>query len=276
MRLLTYREGDSTRAARVEGRVAIELPFPDVGAILAAGALEKVTQLSGPRHDLAHLLLAPPVVAPQKIICVGQNYRSHIEEQGGEVPRYPTLFTKWARTLIGPHDDVVLPAVSEQADWEVELAFYIGRRLRHASEQDAAQAIAGYTILNDVSIRDWQWHTSQLLPGKNFESTTPVGPWMVTPDDIDPLDLTLRCEVDGQVMQDGSTADFVFSPAAVAAYASTFTTLEPGDLFATGTPSGVGAFRQPPMYLRSGSTISTEIVGIGKMLNHCVKEHLTA
>jgi len=272
VRLLTFRAGKTTRAARLEGDFAIELPYPDVGAILASGPIDAVRHTSGPRHRLADLELEQPVVSPSKIICVGQNYRAHIEEQHGQVPRFPTLFNKWPLTLIGPCDDVVLPAVSEQPDWEVELAFYIGAALRHADEQQAQRSIAGFTIVNDVSIRDWQRHTTQFLPGKNFESTTPVGPWMVTPDELAPLNLRLRCLVDGVVMQDSTTADFVFSPAAVAAYVSTFTRLEPGDLIATGTPAGVGAFRKPPIFLRPGQVIRSEIDGIGFLLNRCVME----
>jgi acylpyruvate hydrolase len=272
VRLLTFRTGDSTRAARLEGDVAVELAYPDVGAILAAGLLDEVRDARGREHRLGDLRLAPPVLSPPKILCVGQNYRAHIAEQHGEVPAYPTLFNKWARTLIGPNDEVVLPAVSEEADWEVELAFYIGSTMRHATEYEARESIAGYTILNDVSIRDWQRHTPQFLPGKNFESTTPVGPWLVTPDELDPLNLRLRCFVDDSVMQDSNTADLVFSPAAVAAYIGSFTTLEPGDLIATGTPAGVGAFRKPPIYLHEGAVITTEIEGIGRLVNRCSKE----
>jgi acylpyruvate hydrolase len=270
MRLLTFRAGDTTRAARVEGDLAVELPYPDVGAILASGSIEAVRQTSGPHHPLADLKLEQPVLAPSKILCVGQNYRAHIEEQHGQVPRFPTLFNKWPRTLVGPREDIVLPAISEQADWEVELAFYIGSTLRHGDEHQAERSIAGYTIVNDVSIRDWQFHSTQFLPGKNFESTTPVGPWMVTPDELEPLNLRLRCLVDGAVMQDSTTADLVFSPAAVVAYVSTFTRLEPGDLIATGTPAGVGAFRTPPIYLHPGQVIRSEIEGIGYLLNRCV------
>jgi acylpyruvate hydrolase len=272
LRLLTFRDGRATRAARLEGEVAVELPFDDVGAILAAGALADVQRATGPRHALVDLVLAAPVLAPSKILCVGQNYHAHIKEQHGEAARFPTLFNKWPSTLVGPRDDIVLPAVSQKADWEVELAFYIGTSLKRAGEREAAPAIAGYTILNDVSIRDWQWHTTQFLPGKNFESTAPVGPWMVTPDELDPLNLRLRCTIDGNVMQDSNTADFVFSPSAVAAYASTFTTLQPGDLFATGTPAGVGAFRKPPIYLRPGNVVASEIQGIGELVNRCVIE----
>jgi acylpyruvate hydrolase len=272
MRLLTFRTGSSTKAARIEGDVAVELPYPDVGAILVAGATEAVRQSRGPEHRLADLQLAQPVLVSPKILCVGQNYRAHIEEQRGQVPQFPTLFNKWQRTLIGPRDDVLLPAISKETDWEVELAFFIGATLRHGNEEQAQRSIAGYTIVNDVSVRDWQHHTTQFLPGKNFESTTPVGPWMVTPDELNPFNLRLRCLVDELVMQDATTADRVFSPAAIAAYVSSFTTLEPGDLIATGTPAGVGAFRKPPIYLRDGQVITSEIDGIGCLVNRCVQE----
>lgn len=254
----------------MEGDAAVELPFSDLGAILRSGAIDVAQTLGGPSHRLADLMLAPPVLSPPKIICVGQNYKSHIHEQGIEVPKYPTLFNKWPRTLIGPRDSIQLPHDSTMGDWEVELAFYIGTKARHVGVEEAARVIAGYTVLNDVSVRDWQFHTSQFLPGKNFEATTPVGPWMVTPDEIDPLNLALRCEVNGKLMQHGRTDDLLFSPAAVVAYVSSFTTLEPSDLIATGTPAGVGVFRNPPIFLKPGDVVRSEIEGIGALNNGCV------
>jgi len=272
MRLLTFRENGSTQAGRLEGDEVVELDYADVGAILDADELGRARMATGPTRPLEGLRLAPPVLRPPKIVCIGQNYLAHIQEQNAKVPEYPTIFPKWPRTLVGPTDEVMLPAISDRSDWEVELAFYVGRELRHASEEEALAAIAGYTILNDVSIRDWQHRTTQWLPGKNFERTTPVGPWLVTPDELDPLNLTVRCTVAGKVMQESNTSDFLFKPAEVAAYVSTFTTLEPGDLFATGTPSGVGDFRKPPIYLRDGQEMRTEIEGIGELVNRCVKE----
>lgn len=272
MRLLTFWAGPTTKAARVEGDVAVELPFNDVGAILRSGAIDVVQRLSGPRHVLADLKLLPPVLSPSKIICVGQNFRGHIEEQGIQVPEHPTLFNKWPNTLIGPRDDIQLPQISHMCDWEVELAFYVGTKVRHVADDVADQTIAGYTVFNDVSVRDWQFHTTQFLPGKNFEGTTPIGPWMVTPDEIDPLNLALRCTVNGKLMQQGCTDDFVFTPAAVLAYISAFTTLEPGDLVATGTPAGVGTFRKPPVYLQLGDVVKTDIEGIGGLVNRCVSD----
>ena len=268
MRLLTFHTEHGPRAGRLEGDVVVEFDAADVGAVLAAGELGETTE-TGRSHPLADLRLAPPVLAPAKVICIGQNYEAHIREEGGQLPKFPTLFNKFARTLIGPQDPIQLPRNSEKVDWEVELAFYVGRPIRHASETDALAAIAGYTVLNDVSMRDWQSRTTQWLQGKAFESTTPVGPWMVTPDEIDPLKLRVLCEVDGQVMQDSTTADLVFKPAQIAAYISEFITLEPGDLIATGTPSGVGNFRNPPVYLKAGQVVRTHIDGIGECVNVC-------
>ena len=273
MRLLTFRESGSTQAGRVEGDLVVELDYPDVGAILEADELGRVRMATGPRRQLEGLELAPPVVRPPKIVCIGQNYLAHIQEQNVKVPDYPTIFPKWPRTLVGPADDVLLPAISERADWEVELAFYIGHELRHASIEESLAGIAGYTILNDVSVRDWQWRTSQWLQGKTWERTTPVGPALVSPDEVDgAADLLLRCEIDGEVVQEARTEDLLFRPADIVAYLSTILTLEPGDLVSTGTPGGVGAGRQPPVFLEPGQVVRTTIEGLGELVNECVAE----
>ncbi|MEA2625220.1 MAG: acylpyruvate hydrolase, partial [Candidatus Binatota bacterium] len=238
MKLATLRTAGGTRAVRVEGNEAVELDAADVGALLALEPdLARVNAASGPRHALDLAALAPLVPRPAKIICLGHNYLTHIREMGAEPPEHPTLFAKFARALIGARDPIVLPRASEQVDWEVELAIVIGREVRHASADAARAAIAGYTILNDVSVRDWQRRTKQWLQGKTFEATTPVGPWLVTPDEVnDARDLVVRCEVDGRVMQEGRTSDLLFGPADCVAYVSTILTLEPGDLISTGTP----------------------------------------
>ncbi|TMD10091.1 MAG: fumarylacetoacetate hydrolase family protein [Chloroflexi bacterium] len=273
MRLVTVRTAGGTRAGRVEGDRIIELDFPDVGAILAAGALEQVRGATGQSFPLADADLTTPVPNPPKIICMGQNYEAHLREQNAELPKHPTLFNKFARSLIGPRDPIVLPRNSEKVDWEVELAFYIGRLLRHASTSQAQAAIAGYTVLNDVSMRDWQLErSSQWMQGKAFERSTPVGPWLITADEVDASNLRLTCEVDGQLMQDSTTADMVFTPAEIAAYASGFISLEPGDLFATGTPSGVGQWRKPQIFLKPGQTVRTAVEGVGECVNLCAPE----
>src|SRR5205807_3411319 len=222
VRLATIRLGDRTAAVRVEGDTAVELGVPDVRAVLERGEWRSwAAAIDGPRHPSAAVDHAPLVPNPSKILCVGLNYRSHILEMGRELPTHPTLFAKFADTLMGARDDLVLPAVSDEVDWEAELGVVIGAPVRRASSAEAAAAIAGYTVLNDVSMRDWQWRTAQWLSGKAFEASTPVGPWLVTPDEVgDAADLALRCEVDGMVMQSSRTSDLLFRPADLVAYIS--------------------------------------------------------
>jgi acylpyruvate hydrolase len=274
MRLLTFRTDGGTRAGRLDGDQVVELEDADVGALLARGeaGLAAARAASGAGRPLAGLDLAPVVVDPPKIICVGQNYLGHIEEQGAKPPEYPTLFNKYRRSLVGPRDPIVLPRVSESVDWEVELAIVIGREARHVEGASAEDAIFGYTILNDTSIRDWQFRTGQWMQGKTFESTTPLGPVVVSRDELDPSDLRLWTEVDGHLMQDSRTSDLLFKPAELVAYCSEIFTLEPGDVIATGTPSGVGFARQPPVFLQPGQTVRCTVEGIGSLVNLTVRE----
>jgi acylpyruvate hydrolase len=277
MRLSTLRVGGGTRAALLEGDTYALLPHGDVGAVLRDEPDWRSLRV-GPgaeRVSVDAAQLAPPILNPAKIFCLGLNYRKHIEETGREVPKHPTLCAKFARALVGARDDILLPAVSDQADWEVELAVVIGAPARHVDEAAAAKTIAGYTVLNDVSVRDYQYRTMQWLQGKTFESTTPVGPCVVTPDEVgDAADLEVRCQVDGQLMQQGRTSDLLFSPAQVVSYLSRVVTLEPGDIISTGTPEGVGHARKPPLFLSDGQTLTTSIEGIGEMRNRCVKERV--
>jgi acylpyruvate hydrolase len=274
MRLVTIRTAGGTRAGRVEGDQIIELDATDVGALLAGGeaAMRSAANADGARHDYATADLAPLIPNPPKIICVGQNYMAHIAEMGSQPPEYPTLFAKYTRALVGPRDDIVLPKVSDNIDWEVELAIVIGKGARHVSGDSAMDAVAGWTILNDVSVRDFQRRTQQFLQGKTFEKSTPLGPMLVTKDEIDASNLRLTTEVDGQVMQDSSTADLLFKPLEIVAYISQIISLEPGDIIATGTPSGVGAGRKPPVWLKPGQTMITRVEGLGEQVNRCVKE----
>jgi acylpyruvate hydrolase len=213
------------------------------------------------------------VPKPPKIICLGLNYRAHIREMGRELPSHPTLFAKFAPALIGSHDAIVIPAASEQLDWEAELAVVIGRRVRHADRTAASAAIAGYTIMNDVTARDWQHRTTQWLQGKTFESTTPLGPVLVTTDEVgDRPDLRIRCWINDELMQDARTGDLVFDPPTVVRYVSEIVTLEPGDVIATGTPGGVGVARTPARFLRPGDVVRTSIEGIGELENVCAGE----
>jgi acylpyruvate hydrolase len=189
---------------------------------------------------------------------------------GRPLPEYPTLFAKYGRALIGAYDDIALPAVSEAMDWEAELGVVIGTSVRHADRDAARAAIAGYTVVNDVTARDWQYRTAQWLQGKTFEATTPVGPWLVTPDGF--AGGTLRCRVDNELVQEADTGDLVFDPVDLVAYVSSIITLVPGDLIATGTPGGVGHARAPARYLGDGAVVVTQIDGIGECRNVCRRE----
>ena len=274
MRFATIRTGAGTTAARLDGDTLVQLDAADVGELLAAG-----DPASAPARAGAGVVpaveadFAPVVTNPSKIICVGLNYRTHIAETGRELPEYPTLFAKFAETLMGPNDDLALPAVSEKVDWEVELAVVIGTPVYRAGKDEALAAIAGYAASNDVSMRDWQRRTLQWQAGKMFQHSTPVGPYLVTPDEVDhAADLEIRCEVDGAVMQQARTSDLLFTPADVVAYTSQVITLRPGDLILTGTTGGVGDARKPPVYLKPGQVLRSYVEGLGECVNHCVAE----
>jgi len=276
MRLATIRTANGTRAARVEGDDLVELDAPDVGALLQAGpdALAGAATATGATHPLATADFAPVVPRPDKIICQGLNYRSHILEMGRDLPTHPTLFAKFRAALIGARDDIWLPAESEQVDWEAELALVVGTRVHHADRTAAAAAIAGFTVANDVSMRDWQRRTAEWLQGKTWEHATPVGPWLVTTDEIGgpTPDLELCCDVDGVRRQHSRTGELVFDPVELVAYASAVVTLEPGDLLLTGTPAGVGVGMDPPVFLAAGQQVVTTIEGIGELRNQTVPE----
>jgi acylpyruvate hydrolase len=271
MRFATIRTAAGTTAARLDGDSLVPLDATDVGAMLASGATP--LRAGAATVPVAEADFAPVVTHPSKIICVGLNYRTHIIETGRELPEYPTLFAKFPETLMGANDDLAIPAVSEKVDWEVELAVIIGSPVYRASAAEAATAIAGYATSNDVSMRDWQRRTLQWLAGKMFSRTTPVGPYLVTADEVDhAADLEIRCEVDGQVMQQARTSDLLFKPADVVAYVSQAITLNPGDLLLTGTTGGVGDARKPPVYLKPGQVLRTYVEGLGECVNHCVPE----
>lgn len=281
MRFATVRTASGTRAARVDGAdddaPLTLLPYPDVGALLDAVEWRQAGAAAGePGGPVGEADLGPVVPAPSKVMCLGLNYRTHISEMGRELPSHPTLFGKFAQSLLGPRDDLVLPAASDQVDWEAELAIVIGARARHASVDQAAAAIAGYTMLNDVSMRDWQWRTSQWLQGKTFEASTPLGPVLVTPDELphidDRVDVRVTCLVDDELRQQARTSDLLFPPAEIVAYISTFCTLYPGDVVSTGTPGGVGSAGTPPVFLQDGQVVVVRGEGIGACVNTCVAE----
>ncbi|MFD5315266.1 fumarylacetoacetate hydrolase family protein [Streptomyces sp. NPDC127098] len=270
MKLATIRLGHRTAAVRVEGDQLVDLGLPDVGAVLASpGGLTAAASAEGPLLPAADAVLATLVPNPSKVVCVGLNYQKHIREMGRDLPEYPTLFCKFADTLIGAHDDIRRPAETEAFDWEAELAVVVGREVRRADEATAEAAIAGFTVLNDITCRDWQFRTREWLQGKNWDSTTPVGPWLVTADEAGgprPA-LDIRCEVNGRETQRDNTGDLLFDPVDLVRYVSTMVRLNPGDIIATGTPGGVGHARRPPVYLRDGDVVVTEIAGIGRLEN---------
>jgi 2,4-didehydro-3-deoxy-L-rhamnonate hydrolase len=211
---------------------------------------------------------AIPIDRPGKIVCVGLNYRDHAEEQGTELPSAPLLFAKWPNALIGPGEPIVIPRVSKQVDYEAELGVVIGERVRRVSEENALEAVRGYICLNDVSARDLQFSDGQWTRGKSADTFCPIGPELVSAADVpDPQALGIRCVLNGETMQDSTTANMIFTVAEIIAYASTTMTLEPGDLIATGTPAGVGVFRDPPVLLKDGDEVTIEIEGLGALRN---------
>jgi 2-keto-4-pentenoate hydratase/2-oxohepta-3-ene-1,7-dioic acid hydratase in catechol pathway len=212
--------------------------------------------------------MALPIDRPGKIICVGLNYRDHAEEQGVELPTAPLLFAKWNNTLIGPGEPSVIPPIVTKTDYEAELGVVIGSRASKVSAENALEAVAGYICVNDVSARDLQFADGQWSRGKSPDTYCPVGPQLVPRDEIpDPQKLAIRAILNGETLQDSTTANMVFGVAEIIAYVTQTITLEPGDLIATGTPAGVGAFRDPKVFMQPGDEITIEIEGLGSLTN---------
>lgn len=285
MILVSYRAGDGLRAGVADGAKLIDAASLGFGsnlrAILADGP-QAVDQLladartalrgSGGAIDLASVMLGPPIPDPDKIICLGLNYKDHAAEAGLKLPTSPVLFPKYRNSLIGPVDDIVVPRVATgRLDYEVELAVIIGRRAREVSESDALSYVAGYSCFNDVSARDLQMQTSQWAPGKAVDNFAPMGPGIVPAREIgDPQSLMLTTRVNGTQLQHESTAQMIFGVATTIAFISAFMTLEPGDIIATGTPAGVGFARTPPIALKDGDIVEIEIEKIGMLRNRVV------
>jgi len=255
---------------RLDGR------YPTLRSALAAGVLgevRKVTDGASADHGLDEITWLPPIPHPEKILCVGINYVSHREETGRSETEFPILFTRFANTQVGHGQPLVRPRVSTEFDFEAELAVVIGRPARHVRREDALGVVAGYACYQDATVRDWQRHTSQFTPGKNFIGTGGFGPWMVTTDEIpDPSRLTLIGRLNGTEMQRTATNLMLFDVPALIAYITTFTELVPGDVIPTGTPSGVGFKRQPPVWLKPDDVFEVEISGIGVLRNPVVDE----
>lgn len=271
MKLATLRTGEkSTTAALAVGTdTYLPLPYSNVGTLLADSGWREAVKaaVAAPTGAVTASAdrLAPLLPTAGKVICCGLNYGDHILEMGRDLPEYPTLFAKYADTLTGPTDTIDVFG-SERVDWEAELAVVVGSRLFQADEGLAAAAIAGYTVANDVSMRDWQNRTLQWFQGKAFDATTPVGPVMLTSDEAG-SSFDVKGYVNGELVQSGNTATLVFGPAQLLSYISQFTVLRPGDLVLTGTPGGVGMGMKPPRFLRDGDVLTTEIAGIGSLQN---------
>jgi 2-keto-4-pentenoate hydratase/2-oxohepta-3-ene-1,7-dioic acid hydratase in catechol pathway len=222
-------------------------------------------------HQLRDVVLGPPIPDPEKIICLGLNYRDHAEESNFEAPASPILFAKFRNSLTGPASDIVLPQADDTVDYEVELAVVIGRTCKGVSKDEAIEYVAGAMAFNDVSQRDLQHATGQWLPGKAIDTFAPCGPALVTRDELDDLQsLEITSRVNGEVMQSSTTAMMIFPIAETIEFITSFMTLEPGDIIATGTPGGVGMARDPQVFLREGDLVEVEVSGIGTLRNHVV------
>jgi 2-keto-4-pentenoate hydratase/2-oxohepta-3-ene-1,7-dioic acid hydratase in catechol pathway len=235
---------------------------------LEAGSLEQAAATATEVISFSDDDLLPVIPDPSKILCVGRNYLEHVEELGNKVTKAPEIFLRVPTSLARPFGPVINPSVSERFDWEVELAIVIGQPGRHISEADAFDHIAGYTVFNDFTARDYQRATSQWTPGKNFDQTGPLGPYLLTPDEIgDPAALDISLSIDGLQMQSSNTKMLIHTIPAVIKFLSTFCTLRPGDVIATGTPGGVGDGRDPKVFLRNGQVVLSSVEGVGEIRN---------
>jgi 2-keto-4-pentenoate hydratase/2-oxohepta-3-ene-1,7-dioic acid hydratase in catechol pathway len=271
MRLMSFRRPDGqARFGVVAGDGVIDCGG-SLRQALAAGPVRPAGTTAD--HALDAVTFLPPIPDPDKIICVGLNYLTHIKEGGREPPTKPTLFTRWANTQVGHLQPLIRPNASDTFDYEGEMAVIIGKSCRHVSRDRAHEVIAGYSCYNDGSIREWQRHSSQFTPGKNFVGTGGFGPWIVTPDEIaDITKSSLITRLNGEEVQRATIDDLVFDVPALIEYCSTFTELLPGDVIITGTTGGVGAYRVPPLWMKPGDTVEVEITGIGVLRNGVVQE----
>jgi len=284
MKLATFTHSGSTRIGIVDGDVVVDLAAaaPDLpremSALLAAGdeALPRARDAAArvtSRLPLRDVRLEPPLLRPPKFLGIGLNYADHAAESGREVPNVPTVFNKQSTCVNGPYDPIHLPRVSGTVDYEGELGFVVGRRCRHVPRERASEVIAGYLIVNDVSVREWQWRTPTWIMGKGFDTHGPIGPWIVTADEIgDPHTLRLRTWVNEEPRQDSNTRHLIFDCFALVEHLSTGFTLEPGDIVSTGTPAGVGGMSHPPRFLVAGDVVRIAIDGIGQIENRVVPE----
>lgn len=279
MKLASFRHDGKNTFGMVEGDALV-----DLGAAGLGDTLRQFITLDHHRRpppgivDMARIPVSdvqflPVIPDPGKILCVGINYASHVRETGRETPTFPMFFTRFADTQTGHRQAIVRPNASDKLDFEGELAVVVGRTARHVKAGEALDYVAGYACYNDGSVRDWQKHTIQFTPGKNFPATGGFGPWLVTADELgDPSRLELTTRLNGELVQHANTDDLIFPVAVLIEYCSTFTELNPGDVIITGTTGGVGAFREPPLWMKPGDIVEVEISGIGTLVNHIAQE----
>jgi len=282
MKFATFQVSGSTTWGIIEGDEAVDIGavlrgrLPDLKAAIAAGDLTGlgVHAVQARRYPLTAITWLPVIPNPDKIICIGLNYETHRKETGRAEVEHPTIFSRYANSQTGHLANIIRPRVSIDLDFEGELAVIIGKPGRYVTQADAFGHVAGYACYNDGSVRDFQRHTHQFTPGKNFPDTGAFGPWMVTPDELGDLGpLRLQTRVNGQVVQDALIGQMIFSIPRQIEYCSTFTRLEPGDVIASGTPGGVGAKRTPPLWLKPGDTVEVEIDKVGLLRNGIADEH---
>ena len=272
------KDGKTGLAAKIDGetKVVWDNDLADLDTQITSGKLAAAgdAAASGESVDEASLTFLPPVAKPPKIICLGLNYRDHAEEAGLGIPEFPVLFGRFASSLIGHGAPIILPKVSEQLDWEAELVVVLSKGGKNIAEADALDHVAGYSVFNDASIRDYQLRTPQWTAGKNFDDTGAFGPWLVTPDEVPAgaAGLKIECRVNGEVMQSSNTGNLIFSVANTIHLLSTFMTLEAGDVIVMGTPGGVGVARDPQVWMKAGDVCEVEIEGIGLLKNTVVAE----
>ena len=279
MKLISFRHAGRDTYGVVMGEAVADLgalagpDAPDLIAALAVGVLPDLVARAKPTLALSDLELLPVVTRPGKIFCVGHNYETHRAETGRAAVGHPSIFTRFADTLTPHGGPIIRPTVSTMLDYEGELAIVIGKGGRRIIQSDAMDHVAGFTCGNDASVRDWQWHTQQFTPGKNFPATCALGPWLVTPDEIEDLNVvTVTTRLNGEVMQQASLADLIFPLPVIIAYLSAFTVLSPGDVILTGTPGGVGAKRVPPVWMTAGDVVEVDIANVGLLRSTIIDE----
>lgn len=261
------------RVGELDGDDLIPLQgLTEIGPATTLAVLRDAQRLPADRVPTDEVRLLPVVPVPGKVLCVGLNYADHIAETGRDTPTYPVLFVKFASSLIGATDDIILPPETSQLDWEGELAIVIGKAGRRIPVEHALYHVAGYTVANDITMRDYQYKTHQWLQGKAWDDSTPVGPYLVTPDEVDLSVAGIRTVLNGTVVQESAVSQLFFDIPTLISTISTFTTLIPGDLILTGTPGGVGFRRKPQLFLADGDTVAVEIDGVGRIQNRVVAE----